>query len=332
MRIEIVDDLAGLRALAPAWGDAWSASTGRLFQSHAWIEAWAAVAIGPRRRLRITRIEDDGGCAILPLMQQSRLGVRRLRWLGAEVTDYCDLLETGTPLPFSAATLEQLCRGADLVELSQIRPGAAAERVLANRIGPASSEIDCPWIDLAIDRPPSDILRAERKASSEAQLDHRIAAGPTERRAVVERVVAFKRETLSRQRLDTRTLNSLVAPFLRRLADMEFPVGSEPCFSTLDRAGEPIAAQISFVEGATLLYYYPAYDQRFRPLSPGHLLLLALYRFAKARGLETIDLLRGREPYKFKWSRRVESLKSATWAQSSAGRVFRTIGEALHRG
>ena len=60
----------------------------------------------------------------------------------------------------------------------------------------------------------------------------------------------------------------------------------------------------------------------FRQHSPGHLLLLNLVRDAARLELETIDLLRGQEPYKFKWTSVQQPLAAAEWTATLRGRAF----------
>jgi len=311
MTVRIADGLSGLRSLKDDWDRLHAAGKGSLFQSHAWMEAWAtAIAGQDQGDIRIIVHES----CIVPLIVQRRFGIRRLRWLGAEVTDYCDVIAADYA---SAAGIRANLPPADIVELRQMRPGSLASRIFGASVEPDG--LSCPYIAVADAEPPKDILYAERRAGA---VQHHIAADAPEREQVVAFVLAQKRASLVRQGIDTGEFDRRVTPFMRRLPTLDYPAGTQPYFSSLSLDGQTVAAQVGFIEGRSLLYYLPAYDAAFRQHSPGHLLLLNLLRAAQSMRLETIDLLRGQEPYKFKWTSAQQPLAAAEWTTGLRGRTF----------
>jgi CelD/BcsL family acetyltransferase involved in cellulose biosynthesis len=197
---------------------------------------------------------------------------------------------------------------------------------LASRIfgasPPAGGGQSCPRIAVADGKPPKDILYAERRAAGVGELRHHVATDPAERRAVASFVIAHKRQSLVRQGIGVAEFDQRVTPFLLSLVDLAYPAGSRPYFSRLALDGRTIAAQVGFIENRTLFYYLPAFDAAFRQHSPGHLLLLNLVRDAARLELETVDLLRGQEPYKFKWTSAQQPLSAAEWSVTWRGRAF----------
>ena len=312
MKPRIADGLDGLRSLKPLWDRLHEAGKGSLFQSHAWMEAWAGAIEGQGLGDIHILVVDDR--CIVPLIVQRRFGIRRLRWLGVEVTDYCDVIGGGEDL---AAAIRAQLPPADIVDLRQMRVGGQASRIFGARAEAGGQT--CPYITVADTGPPKDFLYAERRAGAVA---HCVAQNPAERAEVVNFVIARKRAALVRQRIDTAEFDRRVTPFMRRLPMLDYPDGAQPCFSCLMLDGQTIAAQVGFIEAGALLYYLPAYDAAFRQHSPGHLLLLNLLREAQATGLATIDLLRGQEPYKFKWTSKQQPLAAAEWATGLRGRAF----------
>jgi len=310
MTVRIADGLSGLRSLKDDWDRLHAAGEGGLFQSHAWMEAWAEAIEGQEQG--DIRILVAGDSCIVPLIVQRRFGIRRLRWLGAEVTDYCDVVG-GDDV---AADIRAHLPPADIVELRQMRTGSVATRVFTASVEGGPS---CPYIAVADAEPPKDVLYAERRAGS---VQHHVAATVGERERVVEFVIAQKRASLVRQGIRTEEFDRRVTPFMRRLPALDYPAGTQPYFSSLSLDGQTVAAQVGFIEGKSLLYYLPAYDAAFRQHSPGHLLLLSLLRAAQSMGLETIDLLRGQESYKFKWTPAQQPLATAEWATGLRGRAF----------
>jgi len=311
MKIRIADGLPGLRSLKGDWDRLHTAGKGSLFQSHAWMEAWAEAIEGQNQgNIRILVADED---CIVPLIVQRRFGIRRLRWLGDEVTDYCDVIAARDV----AADLSAHLPPADIVALRQMRAGSAATRLFAASVKPGGQS--CPYIVVATAEPPKDIIYAERRAGD---LSHRVAMDAAERERVVAFVIAQKRASLVRQGIGTEEFDRSVTPFMRRLPALEYPAETQPYFSSLSLDGQTVAAQVGFIEGRSLLYYLPAYNTAFRQHSPGHLLLLNLLRAAQSMRLETIDLLRGQEPYKFKWTSQQQPLAAVEWTTGLRGRAF----------
>lgn len=314
MKARIADGLDGLRSLKPEWDRLHAAAGCGLFQSHAWMEAWAEAIEGQDQGdIRILVVEDR---CIAPLIVRRRLGIRRLCWLGAEITDYCDIIGAGEEQE-AAASIRTHLPPADIVELRQMRSDSQASRIFGASV--EASRQSCPYITVADTEAPKDILYAERRAGA---LMHRVAADAAGRTEIVDFVIAQKRASLVRQGIDTAEFDRRVTPFMRRLPLLGYPQGTQPYFSSLRLDGQTIAAQMGFIEGHALLYYLPAYDAAFRQHSPGHLLLLCLLREAQSMGLATIDLLRGQEPYKFKWTSQQQPLAAVEWTTGLRGRAF----------
>jgi CelD/BcsL family acetyltransferase involved in cellulose biosynthesis len=319
MAVRIAEGLAGLHSLKAEWERLHAAGGGGLFQSYAWMAAWATAIQGQALGdIRILTVEDR---CIVPLFVQRRLGIRRLRWLGVEVTDYCDVIaaETSDGLDLAAAIRANL-PPADIVELTQMRAGSLAARIFDASVQPGGQS--CPYITIAGYTPPGDIIYAERRAAGAGGLDHDIATDEIERADIVDFVVAQKRQALLRRGIATTEYDRRVTPFLRSLATLDYSPGTRPFFSRLSLGGQPIAAQIGFVAGGTLFYYLPAFDHAYRQYSPGHLLLLKLVREAARLGLNTVDLLRGREQYKFKWTSTEQPLAAAERTVTWRGQAF----------
>jgi CelD/BcsL family acetyltransferase involved in cellulose biosynthesis len=319
LKTRTADGLDGLRSLKPQWDRLHIACNGSLFQSHAWMTAWAEAIEGQDQGdIRVLVVDDR---CIVPLIVQRRLGVRRLRWLGVEVTDYCDVIGEGKDL---AASIRAALPPADIVELRQMRNDRQASRIFGASIKTGGQT--CPYITLADTEPPKDILYAERRAGV---LMHHVAVDAAERTLVVDFVIARKRASLVRRGIDTTEFDGRVTPFMRCLPTLDYPAGTKPYFSSLELNGQTVAAQVGFIEAGALLYYLPAYDAAFRQHSPGHLLLLSLLREARSMGLTTIDLLRGHEPYKFKWTSKQQPLAAAEWATGLLGQAFNLVRRFL---
>ncbi len=69
----------------------------------------------------------------------------------------------------------------------------------------------------------------------------------------------------------------------------------------LDIDGIPAAAEYQFSGGGTRYAYQSGIDPDRLKMSPGHVIMVAMVRWAIAQGYHTFDLMRGDEPYKAHW-------------------------------
>jgi CelD/BcsL family acetyltransferase involved in cellulose biosynthesis len=69
----------------------------------------------------------------------------------------------------------------------------------------------------------------------------------------------------------------------------------------LDVGGIPAAATVSLVQGREWGLYNSAFDSTLRQLAPGMVLVGELIKIAAQEGCEVFDLLRGDEPYKYRF-------------------------------
>ena len=71
--------------------------------------------------------------------------------------------------------------------------------------------------------------------------------------------------------------------------------------ATLEVGGEPWAGVYAFRSGSDWDVWNSAYDHRRRELAPGMVLMAECIRLAAEEGCTTFDLLRGTEPYKYRF-------------------------------
>jgi CelD/BcsL family acetyltransferase involved in cellulose biosynthesis len=102
--------------------------------------------------------------------------------------------------------------------------------------------------------------------------------------------------------------------FFRALAD-EFAGDRVFRLHLLQVAGAPGAATVSLVHGGEWGLYNSAFDQTLRHLAPGMVLVSELIRTAAEEGCRVFDLLRGDEPYKYRFGAEDRSLRRVTLAR-----------------
>lgn len=72
-------------------------------------------------------------------------------------------------------------------------------------------------------------------------------------------------------------------------------------FAFLDIDGTPVASVLSFAVRGTWYVYNSSFDHTKRDLAPGMVLMAECIRLAAEEGAHTFDLMRGDEPYKYRF-------------------------------
>ncbi|HEX2026096.1 MAG TPA: GNAT family N-acetyltransferase [Actinomycetota bacterium] len=91
--------------------------------------------------------------------------------------------------------------------------------------------------------------------------------------------------------------------FFRRLADELLPEGRFR-LALLEAGGTKMAAAVGFRDRNRFLLYNSAFDERYRAVSPGMVLVLELIRSAIEEGRRGFDFLKGDLPYKYRYGAR----------------------------
>jgi hypothetical protein len=161
LTVHVHRDEGDFAALADEWDELFArCRTATPFQSHAWLYSWW-LSYGTPGRLRIATVRGDGGrlLALAPLVLTYR-PFRVLVPLGGAITDFCDvLLDDAWADPAAAAlgeALHGLARTA-VIDLREVRPGAAAERIFAQWPGPRRQLTDSLCLELP-GRPVADLV------------------------------------------------------------------------------------------------------------------------------------------------------------------------------
>ncbi len=80
----------------------------------------------------------------------------------------------------------------------------------------------------------------------------------------------------------------------------------------LDVGGMPAAATVSLVHGGEWGLYNSAFDSTLRQLAPGMVLVGELIKVAAEEGCDVFDLLRGDEPYKYRFGAQDRAVERVT--------------------
>ncbi|MEU6484560.1 GNAT family N-acetyltransferase [Streptomyces sp. NPDC046887] len=322
------------------------------FQSHSWLHSWWT-SYGSPGRLRVVLVRRAGRLVAAAPLRLVPGPVPLLTHLGGEITDFSDVLVDGDPQAASGpaaeamgaltAALHRLARTA-VIDLREVRDGAAAQRVYADWPGPrhrmddsVCMELPALPIDGLVARLPS--ARAQRARSKLRRLDR---LGIEERAVPAAEVPEALRGLLrlhQRQWADRGVNPEHLTP--RFQEHLQRAVGAmvasgDAMVTEFRLDGELVAADLTLLSPLLSGGYLYGADPRLRSSKAdvATLLLRNGARESSASGRGTLSLLRGREPYKSHW--RPEPAVSArlllATRRTAPGLLLRAgYAEARHR-
>ncbi|MFJ1600183.1 GNAT family N-acetyltransferase [Streptomyces sp. NPDC088261] len=311
---ELVRDADGFAALAPAWNDLYRRSrTATPFQSHAWLHSWW-LSYGTPGRLRVVLVRRGGVLvAAAPLMLIHR-PFPVLIQLGGSISDFSDvLLDDGCADAAAAALAKALARTARtaVIDLREVRPGAAAERVHACWPGTRRQLADSPCLELPA-VPMDELLgrlasaRAQRARAKLRKLD---ALGIEERvvpedeiPGAVERLLELHRLQWQGRGVTPEHLSTRFAAHLTRSVRSMVRQG-DAMITEFRLAGELVASDLTLMSSQLAGGYLYGADPvlRAKKVDVAMMLLRTCARQIGAGGRTTLSMLRGNEPYKHHW-------------------------------
>ncbi|WP_405616849.1 GNAT family N-acetyltransferase [Streptomyces sp. NBC_01508] len=286
------------------------------FQSHAWLHSWW-LSYGTPGRLRVVLVRRGGALvAAAPLMLTHR-PFPVLVQLGGTISDFSDVLldddSADSAAPALAKAIATAARTA-VIDLREVRPGAAAERVYDCWDGARDRLADSPCLELPavpmgelLGRLPSS--RAQRARAKIRKIDSlgievRVVPGE-EIPTAVERLLHLHRLQWQGRGVTPEHLSARFSEHLTR--SVRSMVGCGDAMVTEFRlGGEVVAADLTLMSPRLAGGYLYGADPtlRDRKVDVATMLLRESARRTSAGGVggcTTLSMLRGNEPYKHHW-------------------------------
>lgn len=311
-----------------------------IFHTPRYLAAWARV-LGDRVAPRVHTLHRQGRLVGVVADAHERQGsptgpTEILRFLGGtEVTDYLGPVARPEDRDdVMAAYMDTLARDKDWDEfvaggLSVDTGWPDAVQRHAARVGfevvESTVEDVCPRVDLSdgyeayLDRLPGkqrhELRRKARKLARDAGelRTVEVAAGD-----VVARLDEFFEMAIESESAKAGFFRKEpMREFFRELA-REFAEEHVLRLHLLEVGGRPGAATVSLVHGREWGLYNSAFDPTLRMLAPGMVQVGQLIETAAAEGCLVFDLLRGDEPYKYRFGAVDRELRRLTLARGTA--------------
>ncbi|MBA3474890.1 MAG: GNAT family N-acetyltransferase [Rubrobacter sp.] len=269
--------------------------------------------------MRLVTVRDEEGLlvGVLPLMLERRAGFGRLLFVGTGLSDYLDVIARAgwEDMVFEAGVqaLERIGSWR-IADLQLLRPEAAAWGILRRWHGPRT----CVWQDGSpiIEVKPWDELLTTlsknlrstvRRALRQAAADglHRKMADATDAKQAAQRLVALHREAWQERDIGpehlTQRFESFTIAAVDRMVSRELGGISE-----FWQDGEVLISDfLVFARDFCGTYILGASQKALQQYQWSSLYVWDAVDVAHSKNKSYLDLLRGEEPYKLRWSSRI---------------------------
>lgn len=299
--------------LGPEWNDLFDrCPTATPFQTHAWLYSWW-LSYGTPGRLRLVLVRRDGVLAgVAPLMLVHR-PFPALVPLGGPISDYFDVLvdsaHTAGVTTALVRGLERVARAA-VIDLREVRPGAAADRLFAQWEGPRRHRRDSVCLDLP-GVPIEELFRrmpstsAKRRRAKLRKLDtlgvqHRDVPPDEVPEAIATMLRLHGLQWEGRGVTPEHVRPRFARHLTRAVTEMARTGHARICEYRV--AGEVMASDMTLLSADLAGGYLDGVHPELRGKTDiTSMLLRESARHTAATGRGTFSMLRGAEPYKLRW-------------------------------
>jgi CelD/BcsL family acetyltransferase involved in cellulose biosynthesis len=274
--------------------------------------------------------------AVFPLVRRRYFGTRLLEWIGARVTDYCDvLLHPGIDANSALLTLwaALMARGdCDVVRLGQVRGDAKINALFQ------AAQLD-PWVEtheqtyfVPVHWSSGEewLKQQSAHARKQAKYDLRRLAkegfeyyvweSPDAYEPLIDAIIAQKSAWIASKGLGILLGHPEGPEFLRKCAAAMAAQGT--LHLSAFRSSKGFAAcHMGFYQHGVLYGYMPTYDPAWASYSPGTAIRDALIMWACDHGARRVDLLRGVDDYKLRYQPEPEPLQTFVIPHGIIGRA-----------
>jgi CelD/BcsL family acetyltransferase involved in cellulose biosynthesis len=314
IEIEEVRSMDHLAGMSHTWEEILATSgEDRLFLSLPWLRSWWK-CYGEGREMCVLRaVENDRTVGFAPFMTTSRGRIdhwKKVEFIGSGPSDRCGIIAVDGRPDVHHVIWDYLREHLDwdVVELRDMLAGGPTESVVracfpaaefAASLSPHIVLADSyeHYLDGLSKNMRVNLKRYSRKLEEKGAV-FRSLRSPEE---VTEGVRTLKELSDARWEI----ANVLKLP--RRVefveeASRELSKRRAVVFHLLEMEGRTAAITMGFEEGGRYLYYLSGFDPEMAKFSPGSELLAKIIQECIGRRMIEVDLLRGNEPYKYRFN------------------------------
>ena len=319
LRVEVKQGLAALEALRAEWQRLFQRADAAPFLSWEWAVTWQRWFGAGKKPYLLCVYDHHDLVGLLALVRESKWRLRRLSFLGSGFgdADYLDLLAwPGMESRVTKMIGDHLVKTAafDLLELADLAADSltSAQFVVPQNNGfrySTTTRYRCPQLQLhegwnAVlkrSRRADNFKRRLRQLSGRAGFAHRVVTAPDEALAAFERFLPLHDARWASAGGSALTGHKRLRAFHRELV-VRLAAAGLLRFDELWVEGECRASIYGLEHGRQYYFYNSGYDQAWRGVSVGLVVLGLSIKAAVERGVEVYDFLRGTEEYKYDWA------------------------------
>jgi CelD/BcsL family acetyltransferase involved in cellulose biosynthesis len=320
LKVSIISACSEFAGLEEEWEELYRASPlATPFQSWAWLYSWWE-HFGKGHELRLVTVRyEDLLVGLLPLMLQRQRGFGRLFFVGTGLTDHLDvLLRKGWEDRISEAVRRALKEmdGWHVVDLQQLRPEAAAWRIFEDWPGPRTHVWQDNFPIIEVKRWDEQLMTLTRNHRSTARRTLRRVeanqgrwelAGIEDAKQAARRLVALHREAWRGRSIAPEHLTSRFEAHMQT-AIHRMTVRGLGAVSELWQDEKAIVSNfVVFGRDVVGTYLQGASQAALQHYQVNSLYIWNALNIAQSRNSSYVDLLRGDEPYKLRWTSKVSA-------------------------
>ncbi|MEU6252197.1 GNAT family N-acetyltransferase [Streptomyces sp. NPDC047043] len=316
MSVELCTDERTFAALSEEWARLHGACPSATpFQSHAWLHSWW-LSYGTPDGLRLFLVRRDGELVAAAPLMRVRHPLPKLVPIGGAISDFCDVLIDESAAEQGSVALADALAGAArtaLIDFREVRPGSAVEQVYRHWRGPrrrlqdsACLELPAvPMTELVKRLPPARAQRVRNKINrcGKVGVEWR-GVSPDETETALRRLIDLHRLQWEGKKM---TPEHIRPRFLEHLVRSVVPMArsGQATLTEFLLDGAVVAVNLHLLSGGLAGQYLYGFHPglRERRVDVATMLLRAsTERLASGGESRVLSLLRGDEPYKYRWN------------------------------
>lgn len=337
----IITTISEFNALQEEWNKLFEthASGTQLFQTYNWVWHWVNQFENNPKDIKIlTGHIDEKLVLVAPLVQEKKLGLKVLKWIGEPVSQYGDILIEENPqnLQWLKAGFNYLndTLKPDLFYLRKTRFDAAITPLLEMYNATILEEIAAPYIEILGDKDFTEFNKRYSQRSRKAKRRHRRKLeekGPLtfnlheeggEANRAANHAINLKREWLKATKTISPAFNGTLIDDFFDATSKENNHSANIKVSELCVDNHPAAIEIGILVkdyyGAHLGVYDPAYIAH----SPGSLQMQDTIAALIEKGVKVIDLFAPGDKYKYEWTDLSVPVYDFAYSTSLKGKIY----------
>ena len=337
----IITTISEFNKLQEDWNSLFEihASGPQLFQTYNWIWHWIhQFESNPKDIKILTGHIDEKLVLLAPLVQENKLGLKILKWVGEPVSQYGDILIAENPqnLQWLKAGFNYLndTLKPDLFYLRKTRFDAAITPLLEMYNATILQETAAPYIEILGDKDFTEFNKRYSQRSRKAKRRHRRKLeekGPltfnlyeesSEANRAANHAINLKREWLKATKTVSPAFNSSIIDDFFDATSKENNHSANIKVSELCVDNHPAAIEIGILVkeyyGAHLGVYDPAYIAH----SPGSLQMQDTIAALIEKGVKVIDLFAPGDKYKYEWTDLSVPVYDFSYSTSLKGKIY----------